>query len=240
MINCEVFKKEDNDEYLHIDKLVQSGQLRPDKVISYTDHFGVDLRPETISVKLLSRKVSRYMDDFHVNIYSMDNIERTYWTQHTGYLGIYNKGKFDLYVRDKDIMPIALCWIILHEFRHHMQWKNGDIASCQGGENYNILRQQIISKFEISDAVYEHVFHEIIPHEVDANTFACETLGIEYPSSKFAVTHESLKCLNENVINPCFTPPKFENCPHCNWTGRGLADCGRDGCDHGVRPIKSN
>ena len=41
----------------------------------------------------------------------------------------------------------------------------------------------------------KHVFHEVDPLEVEANTFACEILDIPYPNSKFSITKKTLKRL---------------------------------------------
>lgn len=93
---------------------------------------------------------------------------------------------------------IEMIYVLLHEFRHHLQEANPVIGSNVYNKNMDKFREFMMRQ-GISESDFEHVFHEINPYEVDANMFACEALGIPYPGSGFAITDSTLEILQESI-----------------------------------------
>ena len=116
------------------------------------------------------------------------------WLKNTKKLGLYNPElktltlRLDLKARHR-VLPFL--WLMFHEFRHHIQFQNSSILSCLDNTN----REMWLNYYGKNISIVKHVFHEIDPLEVDANTFACEILNIPYPNSKFSITKQTLKRL---------------------------------------------
>lgn len=116
------------------------------------------------------------------------------WLKKTKKLGLYNKKKgtltlhLDLEVKHR-VLPFL--WLLFHEFRHHIQFNNSNILSCLDNKN----REMWLNYYGKNIDSVKHVFHEVDPLEVEANTFACEILNIPYPNSKFSITKKTLKRL---------------------------------------------
>ena len=126
------------------------------------------------------------------------------WLKKTKKLGLYNevKGVLTLHLDlECDHKVVAFLWLLLHEFRHHVQFRDPNITSCLANKN----REAWINQYPYTRTSVEHVFHEVDPLEVEANTFACEMLGIPYPNSKFSITEDTLKrlVLKEEICE-CF------------------------------------
>jgi len=116
------------------------------------------------------------------------------WLKKTKKLGIYDeeKGVLTLHLDlEEDHKVVAFLWLLFHEFRHHVQSHNPQILSCLDNKN----REMWLNQYPYTLRSVEHVFHEVDPLEVEANTFACEILDIQYPNSKFSITEETLKRL---------------------------------------------
>ena len=107
----------------------------------------------------------------------------------------------DLYLSvDKPPSKDRILWLLLHEFRHHMQFVDPVIGSCVNNMNKKMLMDYLCqgnsTNEKLLDAV-NHVFHEVNPMEVDANMFASEVLDREYQLNKFALTSHTLRWLRE-------------------------------------------
>lgn len=116
------------------------------------------------------------------------------WLKKVTFLGIYDEEKkiLTLSVDKKNkIEVVSFLWILFHEFRHHVQFSNNNIKSCLDNKN----REMWLNHYDYTLNSVKHVFHEVDPLEVDANTFACEMLEIPYPNSKFSITKKTLKRL---------------------------------------------
>ena len=119
-----------------------------------------------------------------------DEMRKNPWVANTKYLGsTHTTSGTKLWV-DPNITNIELLWILLHEFRHWIQYHNPVLFSCVNNKNVKLW----MSSFKDRD-IAEHVLHEIHPAEVDANIYACEKLNLSYPGSKFDITKERLELL---------------------------------------------
>jgi hypothetical protein len=116
------------------------------------------------------------------------------WLKNTKKLGLYD-GELKVLTLHLDLNArhevLSFLWLLFHEFRHHIQFQNPNILSCLDNTN----REMWLNYYGKSISSVKHVFHEIDPLEVDANTFACEILDIPYPNSKFSITKQTLKRL---------------------------------------------
>jgi len=113
------------------------------------------------------------------------------WLKKTKKLGLYDEeiGVLCLHLDlEEKHRVLPFLWLLFHEFRHHIQFRDPNIKSCLANKN----REMWINQYEYTRNSVEHVFHEVDPLEVEANTFACEMLGIPYPNSKFSITEETL------------------------------------------------
>jgi hypothetical protein len=116
------------------------------------------------------------------------------WLKKRGKLGLYDEKTGVLTLRlslNKQHSVISFLWLLFHEFRHHIQFNNLNILSCLDNRN----REMWLNYYDKNVDTVKHVFHEIDPLEVDANTFACDILDIPYPGSTFAITEKTLKRL---------------------------------------------
>ena len=116
------------------------------------------------------------------------------WLKKTKKLGLYNEeeGVLTLHLDlENKRNVLAFLWLLFHEFRHHVQFRNPNILSCLDNKN----REMWLNSYGKNIDSVKHVFHEVDPLEVDANTFACEILEIPYPNSKFSITKKTLKRL---------------------------------------------
>lgn len=125
------------------------------------------------------------------------------WLKNTNLLGIDNENGLELHVdiKNKDnIKNISVLWLLLHEFRHHVQYNNPAIKSMTlNYTNYNYWRDKyMIDELGYHENTINHVFHELAPFEIDANLFACELLNIEYPGSGFHMRKETTEKLENN------------------------------------------
>lgn len=166
---------------------------------NYKPELPLELMLELLDKKLVFSKLPHGLFQsyfpYKITVHKLERGENPL-LQNTHYLGLnhYN-GDLDLYLdEDHEHSVVSLLWILLHEFRHKMQVKNPNIESCVK-ENANIIdiKQFLMEKLEITEDKFNHVFHEYLPYEIDANTFACETLGITYPGSKFNFDEDLLK-----------------------------------------------
>lgn len=147
---------------------------------------------------LVRRKKPQYVNmiPFKIKVSYLDKNSDNFWLKNSNYVGIYDEGVLDLKLKDNNEHSIlSLTWIMLHEFRHHIQFNNKNIRSCIFNSNldyfYNYMKNKGNSENDIN-----HIFHELLPFEVDANIFACEILEIDYPLSKFQITEETFDMLS--------------------------------------------
>lgn len=91
----------------------------------------------------------------------------------------------------------SLVWVLFHEFRHKIQLKDEKIKSVLDFPNWNNFKEYIKKQTGQSDDLINHIFHEIIPAEVDANIFACEMTGGLFAGNVFNITPDSLLLLKK-------------------------------------------
>jgi len=130
-----------------------------------------------------------------VKVHKLDRGDNP-WLKDTHYLGFQqdsaNKYEMWLYLdQHYNHSIVSLLWLMMHEFRHKMQYFNLYMISCLDNTN----RDKWLSTYKCRDTAL-HVFHEIDPAEVDVNVFACEMLDIPYPGSKFEITNDTLKLIS--------------------------------------------
>ena len=120
-----------------------------------------------------------------------------YWLNDSGYLGINSDSTLELFLKpDFEHSQLSMLWLMLHEYRHFLQYNVPIINSCLDNKNREKWIKYFCGKDEEKMNTFLHVFHEVDPMEVDANTFASEKLDIKYPGSKFTITNETLKMLD--------------------------------------------
>ena len=123
----------------------------------------------------------------------------SYWLSESAHLGLseFDTKQLTLYV-DENMQhsSLSLCWILLHEFRHLMQYETRSLKTNVFNDNEGQWIKHCCASFDVDEKTVRHVFHEVNPAEIDANIFACETLDIEYPGSKFQITPYTLSLLN--------------------------------------------
>ena len=116
------------------------------------------------------------------------------WLKKTTKLGLndWETGNLKLYL-DLEVkhQVLPFLWLLFHEFRHNVQSHNLKVLSCLDNKN----RDMWLNYYGKNIDSVKHVFHEVDPLEVDANTFACEILNIPYPNSMFSITKKTLKRL---------------------------------------------
>ena len=161
--------------------------------------------PTNINIKLPGKIFSRLIINsrpeykgylpYEVHLKDLNKVDNE-WTVNSAYLGTqHENGILDLYLRpERKYEVVELLWILLHEFRHKIQFNNKNIESCTW-VNSNIL--DWFNEYKDINLM-KHVLHEILPQEIDANTFACELMSIRYPGSKFDITQERLRRLKES------------------------------------------
>lgn len=200
-MSSEIFKREDVDRYdRQYDRLVNKGILKQGydprethfiNILHIDDEFSNLTIPSKYLYLLLYDKHCQYLKylPMYVNVRKLERGENE-WLGDTHYLGIYDNGVLNLYLESGYGHSIlSLCWILLHEFRHLIQEREDTVKSCIYNKNLDMWK----SSYGCDMNVLNHVLHEIMPAEVDANIFACELLGINYPNSKFAITEQTLK-----------------------------------------------
>ena len=137
---------------------------------------------------------------FKIIVKKLDRGENP-WLKKTKLLGLYDNDKGILTIHidlNLKYRTLPFLWLLFHEFRHHIQFHNKNILSCLDNKN----REMWLNHYDYTINSVKHVFHEIDPLEIDANTFACEILNIPYPNSKFSITKKTLKRLQpKNKLN---------------------------------------
>lgn len=99
-------------------------------------------------------------------------------------------------ILELESFPIkSLTWIMFHEFRHKIQLFDESIKSVLDIPNWKNFKDYMQNTTGKTEDLINHVFHEMNPSEVDANTFATEMMGIKYLGNTFNITEETLKLL---------------------------------------------
>jgi DNA integrity scanning protein DisA with diadenylate cyclase activity len=100
-----------------------------------------------------------------------------------------------LYLRkDGEHSQLSLLWILLHEFRHKIQAAVSSVSTNLDNDNFKYFMDYLKNKGNDENNI-NHVLHEILPYEIDANIFACELLNIGYPGSKFQINDHTISLL---------------------------------------------
>ena len=198
ILNRENFKQEDIDKY---------EDLNDDMILFHkTNYLNVEYLDDEVKHIKLPAKLFSYLIDTNIsskyksllpyNVKIKKLNREGYWLQHTNYMGLQDENELTLHLaHDKEHSTLSLLWILLHEFRHKIQLNTKSISSNVFNNNYEMLLKYINKPTDKT----LHVFHEILPYEIDANVFACEILNIEYPGSKFEITEETLKMLEDET-----------------------------------------
>lgn len=120
-----------------------------------------------------------------------------YWLKDTDWTGITESDKklITIRLKDKEHSILSLLFIMFHEFRHWIQMQNSNVETCNWNKGYEKYLEFMMELTGKDQNVLQHVLHEVLPYEVDANIFACELLEVDYPMSKFAITKKILEML---------------------------------------------
>lgn len=105
-------------------------------------------------------------------------------------LGI-NEGDYLTFHIGSEYKPTVkeVMWMLLHEFRHKIQYNVSSVRSCIYNENL----EKAYDALPYTEDSVNHVFHELLPYEVDANIFAFELMGLDYNVRKWAIHLDRLK-----------------------------------------------
>ena len=192
------YKKTDKAKYTKLNKIV-------------SDTYKIELldiiyeTPKTKNIELPNKLFSKLLIEkrpdlvlycpFKIIIKKLERGNNV-WLKKVKKLGVYDEIDRELTmsldIKSKhNVLPFL--WLLFHEFRHHVQYCNPNILSCLDNQN----RKMWLEYYGKNINSVKHVFHEIDPIEVDANTFACEMLDIPYPNSTFSITEETLKRLKD-------------------------------------------
>jgi hypothetical protein len=156
--------------------------------VTYRDN---DLRnriklPGKLFTKLIKEKRPEYLQflPYHIVLQPLNeskkNLKNPYITKDK-IIGI-DEGDYLVFHVGSEYKPRvkSLLWLLLHEFRHKIQANLKSIQSTV----YSDLFAELLEKLPYTEDSINHVFHEFLPYEVDANIFANEIMGIEYDSGK--------------------------------------------------------
>jgi hypothetical protein len=191
------YLKEDLNKYRKLKKLLETDYIGDYLLdITYEIPLTPDVEiPNTVFSYILTTKRPELIKYTPFKIVVKELIRgNNVWLKNTKKLGLYDEESkvltlhLDLTAKHR-VLPFL--WLLFHEFRHHIQFQNPNILSCLDNTN----REMWLNYYGKSINSVKHVFHEIDPLEVDANTFACEILDIPYPNSKFSITKQTLKRL---------------------------------------------
>lgn len=194
----EKFKKVDIDHYEEQHNLMKNS-YRPALDLTMDPEVAHIELPEQVMCSLIHTRRPEYIDYLPYKVHVMAFTEETEWSKGSSYLGLNDNvnGTLDIWLRPKrKYNACELLWLLLHEFRHKIQRREKSIRTCTVS-NKNI--KMWLKNCGESENMTMHVLHEILPFEVDANTFACELMNIEYPGSKFDITPRRLDLLGKKL-----------------------------------------
>jgi len=94
-------------------------------------------------------------------------------------------GKPEIIIEVSQSMTIEeLNWTFMHEFRHHMQEDPLLNAQLMNPDRECLIRMlQSYGKLTRKEALEK--FHDLMPEEIDANTFATEVVGYMFKHRRF-------------------------------------------------------
>jgi len=194
-VPSEQFNEIDVERYNLMDQKIENKFDLNEFIIPKYDFRIIDLPIKLFAHILMTKRpdLKKYLP-MTVIVKKLENPEKSYWTYRTRYVGITdNFGNFYLHLRDNIQHSIVeILWILFHEFRHIVQFKNQNIRTNIYNSNLDLW----LKTYTKEPILIEHVLHEIMPKEIDANIFACEMLEIDYPGSKFQLTEDTIKMLN--------------------------------------------
>lgn len=154
--------------------------------------------PLTIFVFAITQHRAEYTKYLSFNLevnYMSENTESSYWLKDANYAGLQEGQKVTINLRPGvNHSNLSIAWILLHEFRHIIQSKQMNIKSNIDNKNLEMFINYLKSKGNSVDTI-NHVLHEVMPYEIDANMFACELLNIDYPGSKFEINDYTISLL---------------------------------------------
>lgn len=197
------------EDVLRIKDLVESKEKTSTKSLIELeyDEGTESLKDFNIPVKTFSYLIKKYRPEYikhtpyPVKVKVLDRRSNR-WLKNTSLLGINHDDYLDLHIHPdtvEDIRQISILWLLLHEFKHHVQSNNSVIKSMTiDYSNYVFWKNHMVNEMGYHDNTFDHVFHELAPFETDANLFACELLNIEYPGSSFHLTNETLNLMEKN------------------------------------------
>jgi len=138
---------------------------------------------------------------YNVNV--LELIEKNEYTAGTCVAIEKDDGTCDLSLSFKKILELdsfpikSLTWVMFHEFRHKIQLFDESVKSVLDVPNWKNFNDYMQKTTGQSEDLINHVFHEMNPAEVDANTFATEMMGIKYLGNAFNLTEETLNKLKK-------------------------------------------
>ena len=200
----ENFKQEDIDKLIRQQNFLDDVNLWPDAYEEQYDLVEVEyvcdeIKHIKLPTKLFTNILAWSRPDllkylpYKMKLSKLERPKDNYYLQESHYLGLNDKDELILCL-DPNVEHsiVSLLWVMMHEFRHKIQYLNKNIYSCLYNSNYDKWK----AYYNKDENLINHVFHEILPYEVDANVFACEILKIEYPGSKFEITDYTLRTLD--------------------------------------------
>lgn len=195
----------------------QSGFIWTESIMNYSLKFsGV---PENIqdSMHSLNTLFFQLIDMYRPDLFQylpykiemMELVEKNQWTSGT-YVAINRPdGTLELHLNytklsDPEQFPKfpteALLWVIMHEFRHKVQLNDEALRSVLEFPNWKNFNEFMQNHFIKNEDLINHIFHELNPAEVDANTFASEMTGIKFKGNAFNIDSDSLKLLTNGSV----------------------------------------
>lgn len=202
--------KFNDDDAIRIANLVESKEKTSTVSIIdlQYDEDTEDLKDFQIPVKTFSYLIKNFRPEYLKHTPYVVKVKKlkqgnNRWLKNTTLLGLNQETHLELHIHPDildNIRPISILWLLLHEFKHHVQYNTNSVKSMTlEYSNYNFWKEEyMINQLGYHNNTIDHVFHELAPFEIDANLFACEMLDIEYPGSNFHLREDTLELLEKN------------------------------------------
>lgn len=111
----------------------------------------------------------------------------------------YDRSSFDL-TSSELILKIdmkkqseeEIAWVLVHEFFHFLSNGNKELQSTCLSEEYETLIKILMKKFNLSEEQVGEIFHDFLPAEVAANSFATMIIGKFYKRHDFKLVRKAI------------------------------------------------
>ena len=80
-----------------------------------------------------------------------------------------------------------------HEFFHFIQLNSDIVAKADSNKEQNALTILLQKTLKMSQDDVEEIFHDFMPREAEANTFAAMVTGVHYKRHPYETAHKVLK-----------------------------------------------